>query len=208
MTFSIWLKQRLSSPLPGELAHQTIWSYPRNSFVDALNADPPPRHCAVNILLKPNHVDYHVGFILRSDFGIHGGQLAFPGGKIEQNETRLACAERETWEEIGVEKKHYTLVGELSPVYIPPSNMLVFPFVHVLDTEIELNINSREISDFFWVSMDQLLPHQIIEKEHYLKAFDSSRVIKGIPIEAHFLWGATAMISQELSHLWMEFKNR
>ncbi len=208
MNFSIWLKQRLSSPLPGELAHQMIWSYPRNSFADAQHADPPPRHCAVNILLKPNQVDYHVGFILRSDFGIHGGQLAFPGGKIEQNETHIECAQRETWEEIGIENQHYSFVGELSPVYIPPSNMLVFPMVNLLENATEININKREISDFFWVSMEKLMPHQIIEKEHYLKAFDSWRVIKGISIDSHFLWGATAMISQELSHLWMEFKNQ
>ena len=76
--------------------------------------------------------------------------------------------------------------------------MLVFPFINVLSEDIVININTREISDFFWVPMQQLLPDQIVEKEHYLKAFDSSRVIKGIPIGSHFLWGATAMILNEL----------
>ncbi len=208
MTFPDWLKSRLSNPLPGEQAHATIWSYPRNSFEDAIKADPPPRHCAVNVLVRSEGNNYHIGFILRSDFGIHGSQLAFPGGKIEENESQIECAERETWEEIGIKNHHYRCAGALSPVFIPPSNMLVFPFINVLSEDIVININTREISDFFWVPMQQLLPDQIVEKEHYLKAFDSSRVIKGIPIGSHFLWGATAMISQELSHLWMEFENQ
>ena len=207
MTFPDWLKTRLSSSLPGEKAHATIWSYPRNSYEDALLATPPPRHCAVNVLLLPENETFHVGFILRSDFGIHGSQLAFPGGKIESDETQIACAERETFEEIGIKSQQYKSAGALSPVFIPPSNMLVFPYVSILQDSFDLQINTHEISDFFWVPIHQLLPHQIIEKEHYLKAFDSKRVIKGIPINDHFLWGATAMISQELSHLWIEFEN-
>jgi 8-oxo-dGTP pyrophosphatase MutT (NUDIX family) len=205
--FKNWLQQRLLNPLPGAKAHETIWSYPRNSFEDGLNAQPPARLSSVNIILQPSLNEWESLFILRSDFGIHGGQVAFPGGKIDAEESKLACAQRETLEEIGIEPNQYKIIGELSPVYIPPSNMIVFPHISFCESELKLHINKDEIADSFWVPFSSILPEKIIFKNHFLKAFDTERNIRGIAIGDHFLWGASAMISQELMHLWMEFQN-
>jgi len=43
------------------------------------------------------------------------------------------------------------------------------------------------------------MPHCIEERDHYLKAFDRIQRIKGIPVRNYFLWGASAMITQELT---------
>ena len=205
--FSTWIKERIQHPLPGADAHGTIWSYPRNSFEDALQLDPPPRHSAVNLILKESTKSLELGFIVRSDFGIHGGQVAFPGGKLHPGESYEECANRETEEEIGILPNTYFHLGALSPVFIPPSNMLVFPMLKLIHKQDPLTLDSREIEDFFWVEIAELLPTKIIEKEHYLKAFDTTRLIKGIQLGNHFLWGASAMITQELCHLWQEYLN-
>lgn len=205
--FSNWIQQRIQKPLPGAIAHGTIWSYPRNSFEDALQMNPPPRHSAVNLILKESDKSLELGFIVRSDFGIHGGQVAFPGGKIHPGESYKECANRETEEEIGILPNTYFHLGALSPVFIPPSNMLVFPMLKLIHKLDPLKLDTREIEDFFWIEISELLPTKIIEKEHYLKAFDTTRMIKGIPLKNHFLWGASAMITQELCHLWLEFLN-
>ncbi|MBM3428091.1 MAG: CoA pyrophosphatase, partial [Bacteroidetes bacterium] len=167
--FSTWIRPRIQNPLPGTDAHGTIWSYPRNSFEDALQMDPPPRHSAVNLLLKEKAESLELGFIVRSDFGIHGGQVAFPGGKIQPGESYEQCANRETEEEIGIFPDNYIHLGALSPVFIPPSNMLVFPMLKLIHGQNPLTLDTREIEDFFWVEIGDLLPTKIIEKEHYLK---------------------------------------
>ncbi len=204
--FKNWLQKRLLHPLPGVKAHETIWTYPRNSFEDGLNATPPARLSSINIILQRAETEWQSLFILRSDFGIHGGQVAFPGGKIDEQETKLACVHRETWEEIGVGPDQYQTIGELSPVYIPPSNMIVFPHISISENELNLQINQTEIADCFWVRFSKIHPNNIIQKNHYLKAFDMEKTIKGIPLGNHFLWGASAMISQELVQLWLEYQ--
>ena len=41
------------------------------------------------------------------------GEISFPGGKIEDEESPLKAAVRETWEEIGVEEKYIEIITEL-----------------------------------------------------------------------------------------------
>ena len=75
--------------------------------------------------------------ILRNTYkGVHSNQIGFPGGKIEKKDTSLFdTALRECEEEIGVVKNDIFKVRKLSPVYIPPSNYNVHPFVGYIDYE-------------------------------------------------------------------------
>ena len=59
----------------------------------------------------------------------HAGQISFPGGRQDKGESLQAAALRETSEEIGVRPEEIEILGELKPVYIPPSDFTVFPFV-------------------------------------------------------------------------------
>lgn len=204
--FISWLTSRLKNELPGPQAHSTIWSYPRNSVKEGLAMVPPPRHSAVAMIVYPiNSIDFELLFIVRSSFGIHGGQVAFPGGKIEPHETPLQCAIRETKEEINFDLTEDNFIGMLSPVFIPPSHMIVHPHVFILKEKIEMLTLTEEVDDFFWVQHSVIHQDKIITKPHYLKAFDETRPIKGIALNDEFLWGASAMMSQELMHLHQEF---
>lgn len=204
--FKSWLTSRLKNELPGPEAHSTIWSYPRNSVKEGLAMVPPPRHSSVAIILHyQKNAPFELLFILRSAFGIHGGQVAFPGGKIEPNETPLQCAIRETKEEINLDLNEDHFIGMLSPVFIPPSHMIVHPHVFILKEKTETLTLTEEVDDFFWIQHSVIHPDKIITKPHYMKAFDETRPIKGIALNDEFLWGATAMMTQELMHLHKEF---
>jgi len=168
--------------------------------------EPPPRHSSIAIILhSQENAPFELLFILRSAFGIHGGQVAFPGGKIEPNETPLQCAIRETKEEINLDLTEDNFIGMLSPVFIPPSHMIVHPLVFFLKEKNETLTLTEEVDDFFWIQHTVIHPDKIITKPHYLKAFDETRPIKGIALNDEFLWGASAMMSQELMHLHQEF---
>lgn len=189
----------LHGQLPGRKAHAEIWSYPRNSVEEGLAMEPPPRKSAVLVLLR-QRLELEILYIVRSDFGIHGGQVAFPGGKLDHNETFEECARRETLEELGIAPSDYQILGSLSPVFIPPSHMVVYPQLAWVEDEIKLAPN-HEIADVFWFPSKLVMADCIEERDHYLKAFDRVQKIKGIPVASYFLWGASAMITQELTKL-------
>ena len=62
----------------------------------------------------------------RPDYeGVHSAQISFPGGQSEtHDEDHWQTALRETEEEIGVPASIIRHLGDLSPIYIPPSNFL------------------------------------------------------------------------------------
>ncbi len=56
--------------------------------------------------------------------------MPLPGGAYEPADRDLAAtALRETWEEIGVPQDAVTLLGALTPLYVPVSNFVVYPYV-------------------------------------------------------------------------------
>ena len=76
------------------------------------------KHSAVMMIFGDREVDAVLQaqfvFILKtSDGSRHGGQIAFPGGKVEAGEGVLAAALRETQEEIGVAREQLEVLGSL-----------------------------------------------------------------------------------------------
>lgn len=68
--------------------------------------------------------------IRRSPGGIHGGQLAFPGGKHEPDDSSmLFTALRETHEEIGLAPDHVDILSKLPPVETKTTRFRIFPFL-------------------------------------------------------------------------------
>ena len=73
----------------------------------------------------------------------HGGEIAFPGGKISNDdEDLLDTAIRETLEETGIKVKRDEVIGQLKPVTTLNSGFTILPFICILD-EIK---NKRMIS--------------------------------------------------------------
>ena len=85
---------------------------------------------AVLLLLYPQAQDINLVFVRRPlRMNNHPGQIAFPGGKQDAGEALETTAVRETEEEVGIPANQLTLLGQLHPVYIPPSDFQVHPFV-------------------------------------------------------------------------------
>ena len=80
----------------------------------------------------------------------HSGDVCFPGGKCDRNESVLETALREAHEEIGLNASNVQIVGQLTPL-VTTSEVIVFPVVGVLVNvhEIELKIHSHEVDDVF-----------------------------------------------------------
>ena len=64
----------------------------------------------------------------------HGGEIAFPGGKIsDEDNDLLDTALRETKEETGITVEREKIIGQLEPVTTLNSGFTILPFVCILD---------------------------------------------------------------------------
>ncbi|KAA3661315.1 MAG: CoA pyrophosphatase [Calditrichaeota bacterium] len=87
----------------------------------------------------------------------HSGQIAFPGGKIENGETELEAAIREAEEEINLEEKDFTIVGKLGEFSTHVSGFLTHIFLARIDGEPDLKMCEDEVADIVAVPVDALL---------------------------------------------------
>jgi 8-oxo-dGTP pyrophosphatase MutT (NUDIX family) len=86
----------------------------------------------------------------------HSGQIAFPGGSVENGEALEDAAVREAEEEVGIHPGSVELIGRLDDV-VTNSGFLVAPFVGVVREKIEYVIQESEVTEVFEVPVDVLL---------------------------------------------------
>lgn len=86
----------------------------------------------------------------------HSGQIAFPGGAVEEGEALDAAAVREAEEEVGIPPAHVELFGRLDDL-ITNSGFLVAPFAGVIHERIEYVLQESEVDEVFEVPVDALL---------------------------------------------------
>jgi 8-oxo-dGTP pyrophosphatase MutT (NUDIX family) len=176
----------LHRPLPGDYMHQPDFN---------------PRIGSVMILLFPFKGQIHTVYILRAEYkGVHSGQVSFPGGKFDPSDASLSqTALRETHEEIGIEPKSITILGELTKLYIPPSNFLVTPYVGMLNEKPDFIINQREVAGIIDVDLPSIAASiQNVSIKKVKSAKDLIVTAPFLNIKNHHVWGATAMITNEL----------
>ena len=125
------LKKRFKIELPGEEAQFSMAPFSRERIREIPKQNYSPKLSAVLILLFPHNNSINTVLIQRPEYaGIHSGQIAFPGGKFEDDDIELSrTALRETSEEIGIITENIEIIGSLTDIYITPSNFLVRPFV-------------------------------------------------------------------------------
>lgn len=146
----------------------------------------------------------------------HSGQISFPGGRQDENETDLETAVRETFEEVGILSNSYEIVGQLSPLVAPPSNSIITPFVAFYNTEVsndkiiqDLIISQVEVDKAFFVELDFLSNANNLKIENWdlmgrkldVPFWDISRVAD----TQTPLWGATAIILSELIEIYKKY---
>jgi 8-oxo-dGTP pyrophosphatase MutT (NUDIX family) len=118
-TFIDKLKIRLQQPLPGQTAHNVMASESRLKL-KMPSPNERTRESAVLILFYPTENQIFIPLILRPQYdGVHGGQMAFPGGRAEkEDESLIRTALREAQEEIGVRVSDVKVLGELTKLWV------------------------------------------------------------------------------------------
>ncbi|WPP51359.1 NUDIX hydrolase [Catalinimonas niigatensis] len=198
------LKNRLDKGLPGWQAHLRM----STSVHQNARISPPQRtrKAAVLILLFPNQDEWWLPLILRPTYdGVHSGQMALPGGKVEpEDQDLIATALRETYEEIGVRVDRDQVVGVLSDLYIPPSNITVTPVLAICSQVPRYYPDPNEVAGITEVSIYDLQhPENYLIKE--IQVFNGSLLkAPSFQIQGKTIWGATAMMLSELLFIMKE----
>lgn len=131
----------------------------------------------------------------------HSGQVAFPGGRLDDTDADLAqCALRETEEEVGLARDRVGVIGALSP-YITVTGYVVTPVVGIVEPGFDLVPNPAEVADVFEVPLAFLLDDRN-HKRHGGSFNGARREWWAIPYGAHYIWGATAGMLRDLLRRW------
>ena len=127
----------------------------------------------------------------------HPGQIAFPGGKIDEvDETPLHAALREAEEEIGLAPGLVEPIGYLD-LYLTMSGFRVLPTVARVDSDYALALNPSEVDDAFEVPLAFLMEpanHQLQSREWR----GAMRSYYAMPYGERYIWGVTAGILRNL----------
>jgi 8-oxo-dGTP pyrophosphatase MutT (NUDIX family) len=140
----------------------------------------------IPLLVRPEHLEHHAG------------QVALPGGMIEEGESSGQAALRELHEELGVPGTGIELLGELSPLYVFASDNFVVPWVAIASFEPTFILNVDEAS----AVIEFPVTHLNEESHIGLEIREQNGVRFHAPFfrcGSHHIWGATAMILAELA---------
>ena len=204
MSFEERLQYLISNNLPGEDAHLSMAPVSRPLSSLALKNAVDVRESAVAIMLFRKEDTTFCTLIQRPSYeGNHSGQISFPGGKRDPEDKDLqATAKRECMEEVGIDLGKAKFLGQLTPVYIPVSNFHVEPFVFFYPEWPEFVPDQREVESIFLISIEDLLDESVISQMDV--PLPGGIVMRNVPcflIEGRQIWGATALILNELKAL-------
>ncbi len=130
----------------------------------------------------------------------HAGQISFPGGKVDANDTNAEeTALRETEEEIGLARRHIHLLGSL-PDYFIPTGFRVTPIVGWVEPPFELTLDSFEVADAFEVPLSFVIDPAHRQMQSAMRA-GRLRHFYAMPYDGYNIWGATAGMLVVLSRI-------
>lgn len=158
------------------------------------------RRAAVAMLLREQAGETEVLFIRRAEHELDpwSGDLAFPGGGVDPTDlSPRAAAERETFEEIGLELAPHLYLGrsdDLAGAYL---SIHIACFVYQLENEANFCLNG-EVVDLFWVPFRTLLDpaRNCLHEFHYRGAGRCHPVIELPEWSNRPLWGITYRLLQ------------
>ncbi len=159
-----------------------------------------PKHAAVLVGLVPRRGELYLLLTQRhAGLKAHAGQIAFPGGRIDEGETPLQAALREAHEETGIESRFITPLGYLEG-YVTGTGFFISPVVAILQEGFSLTPQADEVVDIFEVPLGFLMDarnRQTLFRESGGKTWR----YYSYPFEGRNIWGATAGMIKNLGDM-------
>ncbi|WP_372777888.1 CoA pyrophosphatase [Litorivivens sp.] len=172
------LRQRIDDYEPREVAGD----YPDAAVVVAINDSDRP---GVLLTQRSPHLS------------LHAGEIAFPGGKQDEDDRDLLhTAVREMEEEVGVAAKHFECLGPLDQ-RITRTQIRMTPFLGILPAGLDFKINYGELDTAFYVPLDELIDGRLFSVVDVLDTGITKRVAR-FQYQDHDIWGVTAMVLADL----------
>lgn len=144
------------------------------------------------------------------------GEVCFPGGELEADESTEECALRETWEEVGISADKIRIINQLDTIYTY-SNFAMYCYLGIIDYDVldNVKLNPDEVDEIFTVDIDKMLETEaeVYKVETVPKVpedFPYEKVTGGksyrwrggwanVPvydIDGRIIWGLTARITK------------
>ena len=142
--------------------------------------------------------ELHIIMILRNPGGVHGGQIAFPGGKHDpEDETMLDTALREVREELGLIVERNDVLAELPMEQTRTTGYRVFPFLARIAVPDRWQIAEREIAEIVDVKLTDLTRRDAHDKMiGRFPTWEKAQQVSFYRIGEHRLWGLSYRILQ------------
>jgi 8-oxo-dGTP pyrophosphatase MutT (NUDIX family) len=193
----------IKTPLKGFEAQLAMAPKIRHRFSPEMVNELNPLSAAVICLFFPDESGItRFLLILRSSYeGTHASQVGFPGGKQDpEDKTLERTGLRELEEEVGIRAEQVNLIRPMTPVYIPPSNFLVTPFMALCDTT-PLFVPNHEVAGLYAAKLSEFLDESCVTSMKVRTSYAGGFRAPCFELEGAQVWGATAMMLNEIREL-------
>ncbi|GAA0116263.1 NUDIX hydrolase [Clostridium senegalense] len=173
------------------------------------------KKAAVMILLQEDNEKLNLIFELRAKtLKSQPGDICFPGGKIEKNESEKDAAIRETIEELNLQEEDIKYIGQMDE-FVTPYRLIIYPFI--AKTSIRaIEPSEFEVEKIIKIPLDELLKYEPklynmkigpIDKNGFpfelINGGETYKFREGVieqyfyTFEGYTIWGYTAYILKE-----------
>ena len=198
--FIAQLKIVVGNDIPGERSHQKMQvNYDKSFELPFSKNNSTPAAVLILLYLEDNEIYFFL--TKRTDeLENHKGQISLPGGTQEENEKLTHTALRETQEEIGINKTSISIIGSMTPLFVPVTGFMINPFIGYSLNKLEPTPDPLEVEAIFSVNISDLLneANRTIEQRN-IRGYDVE--VPYFKLNNYEVWGATSMILSEFRDL-------
>jgi 8-oxo-dGTP pyrophosphatase MutT (NUDIX family) len=127
----------------------------------------------------------------------HRGEVSFPGGGVDADESPWQAATREAAEEIALDPSSVRRIGELDHLQTYSSQSYIVPFVGALPGRPRLQASADEVEKIIYVPLRELLLPEVYREEEWgLAPLD--RPLYFFELVGDTVWGATGLMLRNL----------